>query len=278
MSRALTKRARRTRRTRRRKQKGGWPWAKTPGKWESLIQKFGAKFNYPQEVVDAANSAREQIDRDGYLRKNQPDNKDNKKAILFLKHFSKEQFIRQFANNHYDKSIVDLAVPVILAGNIVSNNAELNPFIQDFTTQMGSLFKLHNDILRLIEHVTHQVYSKQINITFEEINKQLNTQTGGGKWKLLVDGIHAMFCNDESLRKEAYRKMDALPKDDFEGKKKVILETFTLDKISKNTEQFKKFITNLMKVSKEQDKQENTIINMHLGLLDPSMKNNPAFL
>lgn len=103
-------------------------------------------------------------------------------------------------------------------------------------------------------------------------------QTGGGKWKLLVDGIHEMFCNNESLRKEAYRKMDALPKDDFENKKKVILETFTLDKISKNTEQFNKFITKLLSVTKEQDKKENTIINMYLGLKDPSMKNNPAFV
>ena len=103
-------------------------------------------------------------------------------------------------------------------------------------------------------------------------------QKGGGKWTLLIDAMREIFCNDETLRTEAYGKIKILKKDDFEGKKKVILETFTLDKISKNTEQFEKFITNLRKVTKEQDKQENTIINMHLGLLDPSMKNNPAFL
>lgn len=250
MSRALSKRARRTRRTRtsrRRKQKGGmWPFTRSPGKWKALIQKFGARFNYSEDVIKGAIDANTAINY-GPLEKTEDNSlilfsEDKKKLVNFLKWFST---VPDEANKKLHATIIQMIKEI---GNII-NKPKTSLTYQNMVYQ------------------------------FEDINKALDApvaQTGGGKWKLLVDAIRETFIKgqDYTLQRQAIQKIDALEKGDFEGKKQVILKTFTPEKVNPMyVESFKTFIRNLTEIKEADElKRPSIIIDMALGLRDPSMK------
>ena len=103
-------------------------------------------------------------------------------------------------------------------------------------------------------------------------------QKGGGKWTLLIDAIRDKFIGNHTLSNEAVKQIQKLQKGDFEGKKKVILDTFTRDTIKFNKDKFEQFITTLSKVTEADEmKRPTLIVDMAFGLRDPGMKNNPAY-
>lgn len=106
-------------------------------------------------------------------------------------------------------------------------------------------------------------------------------QKGGGKWKLLVDAIRETFIinKDYTLQRKAIEEIDGLKKGDFNGKKKVILETFKPETVNPMyVESFKRFIAKLSEITEaDEEKRPTLIVDMALGLRDPGMKNNPAY-
>jgi hypothetical protein len=226
-----------------------WPFTRSPGKWKALILKFGARFNYSKDLIEKAIAENTKINEGplarGYDNSLIPFSEDRDKLQNFLKWFSSIPRETDEANK-------------VLHAKIIQMVKEIGSIINKPKTSL-----------------TYQNMVYQ----FADINKALDEATlqkGGGKWKLLVDAIRETFIinNDYTLQRKAIQKIDALKKGDFEGKKKVILETFTPETVNPMyVESFKRFIAKLSEITEaDEEKRPTLIVDMALGLRDPGIK------